>query len=103
LLCSEGKVINWCLYSFEYFQVNFAFNLSIERNKYTVFMVHVINEKSLQTNDPWALFCLTDVNIITRPNNTLKGHSILLSGVSVLAQFKVTVNRYLFSAFVFKF
>jgi len=51
----------------------------------------------------WALFCLTDVNIITRPNNKLKGYSVLLSGASVLAHFKVTVNQRLFSVLVFKF
>jgi len=51
----------------------------------------------------WALLCLTDVYIITSPDNTLKGYSILLSDASVLAQFKVTVNRYLFSVFIFKF
>lgn len=51
----------------------------------------------------WVLFCLTDVNIITRPNNTLKGYSVLLLCASVLAQFKVTVNRCLFPVLVFKF
>lgn len=45
----------------------------------------------------WALFCLTEVNIITRPNNKLKGYSVLLLGASVLAQFKVSQSMFVFS------